>query len=169
MAGRVADAVPLLPQAMEQSIATEMSHHQALCRLSLGEAHLLAGRLEEAHALAERALALPVSTRNGATRRMPCASSATSRRGASLRSASGLKPTTGKPSPWPTNSACAPSGPLPPQPRYPVRHDWPARAGPCRAIDTAMTLYRAMEMTFWLPQAEAALAQVEGGENTRAG
>jgi len=23
-------------------------------------------------------------------------------------------------------------------------------------------LYRAMEMTFWLPQAEAALAQVEG-------
>ena len=31
---------------------------QALCSLSLGEAQLLAGRLEEAHALAERALAL---------------------------------------------------------------------------------------------------------------
>ena len=26
----------------------------------------------------------------------------------------------------------------------------------------ALDLYRAMEMTFWLPQAEAALAQVEG-------
>ena len=26
----------------------------------------------------------------------------------------------------------------------------------------AIDLYRAMEMTFWLPQAEAALAQVEG-------
>jgi len=25
----------------------------------------------------------------------------------------------------------------------------------------AMALYRAMDMTFWLPQAEAALAQVE--------
>jgi hypothetical protein len=25
-------------------------------------------------------------------------------------------------------------------------------------------LYRAMEMTFWLPQVEAALAQVEGSE-----
>ena len=30
-------------------------------------------------------------------------------------------------------------------------------------LSTAIALYRAMEMTFWLPQAEAALAQVEGG------
>ena len=30
------------------------------------------------------------------------------------------------------------------------------------ALATAFTLYRAMGMTFWLPQAEAALAQVEG-------
>jgi hypothetical protein len=29
------------------------------------------------------------------------------------------------------------------------------------ALATAITLYRAMEMTFWLPQVEAALAQVE--------
>jgi tetratricopeptide (TPR) repeat protein len=29
-------------------------------------------------------------------------------------------------------------------------------------LDTAIDLYRAMNMTFWLPQAEAALAQVEG-------
>jgi tetratricopeptide (TPR) repeat protein len=29
------------------------------------------------------------------------------------------------------------------------------------ALSTAITLYRAMNMTFWLPQAEAALAQVE--------
>ena len=27
------------------------------------------------------------------------------------------------------------------------------------ALSTAIELYRAMEMTFWLPQAEAALAQ----------
>ena len=58
LAGRVADAVPLLTQALEQTTATATVVHQALCRLSLGEAHLLAGRLEEAHALAERALAL---------------------------------------------------------------------------------------------------------------
>jgi len=30
------------------------------------------------------------------------------------------------------------------------------------ALATAIELYRAMDMTFWLPQAEAALAQVEG-------
>ena len=30
------------------------------------------------------------------------------------------------------------------------------------ALTTAIDLYRAMDMTFWLPQAEAALAQVEG-------
>ena len=58
LAGRVADAVPLLTQALEQTMATERRRFQALCRLSLGEAQLLAGRLEEAHALAERALAL---------------------------------------------------------------------------------------------------------------
>ena len=29
-------------------------------------------------------------------------------------------------------------------------------------LSTAIEMYRAMEMTFWLPQAEAALAQVEG-------
>ena len=32
------------------------------------------------------------------------------------------------------------------------------------ALTTAIDLYRAMDMTFWLPQAEAALAQVEGQE-----
>jgi tetratricopeptide (TPR) repeat protein len=30
------------------------------------------------------------------------------------------------------------------------------------ALSTASEMYRAMEMTFWLPQAEAVLAQVEG-------
>jgi hypothetical protein len=29
-------------------------------------------------------------------------------------------------------------------------------------LSTAIAMYRAMEMTFWLPQAEAALVQVEG-------
>jgi tetratricopeptide (TPR) repeat protein len=34
---------------------------------------------------------------------------------------------------------------------------------PARAeLSAAMDLYRAMDMTFWLPQTEAALAQVEG-------
>jgi hypothetical protein len=37
------------------------------------------------------------------------------------------------------------------------------RGAQARAIlSTAIALYRDMDMTFWLPQAEAALAQVEG-------
>ena len=57
LSGRVTDAVSLLTQAMEQTMATEVVVFQAFCSLSLGEAHMLAGRLEEAQALAERALA----------------------------------------------------------------------------------------------------------------
>jgi Flp pilus assembly protein TadD len=30
------------------------------------------------------------------------------------------------------------------------------------ALSTAIEMYRSMDMTFWLPQAEATLAQVEG-------
>jgi len=55
--GRIADAVPLLTQALDQSVATGTVAFQVLCRLPLGEAQLRAGRLEEAHALAEGALA----------------------------------------------------------------------------------------------------------------
>jgi hypothetical protein len=58
LAGCVTDAVRLLTQAMEQSTPMEMVHFEMLCRLSLGEAHLLAGRLEEAYILAEHVLAL---------------------------------------------------------------------------------------------------------------
>jgi hypothetical protein len=36
-------------------------------------------------------------------------------------------------------------------------------------LSAAIALYRAMDMTFWLPQAEAALAQVSGGAHTKAG
>jgi len=59
LGGRVADAVPLCTQVMEQTTATGMPvFEEVLCRLFLGEAQVLAGHLEEAQALAERALAL---------------------------------------------------------------------------------------------------------------
>jgi hypothetical protein len=58
LGGRVADAVPLLTQAMEQTTVVERVDLRALCRLFLGEAQVLAGRLEEAQSLAEGALAL---------------------------------------------------------------------------------------------------------------
>src|SRR5262245_47729604 len=58
LAGRIADAVPLVTQAVAQTTAVEMVGFQAPCSLALGEAQLLAGHLEEAHTLAERALTL---------------------------------------------------------------------------------------------------------------
>ena len=57
LAGRVAEAVPLLTQAIEQTMAKAMVEDQLLCSLSLGEAQMLAGHMEKAHALAEQALA----------------------------------------------------------------------------------------------------------------
>jgi tetratricopeptide (TPR) repeat protein len=58
LAERVADAMPALAQAIELTTGADMAGFQALCRLPLSEAQLLAGRLEEAHALAESALTL---------------------------------------------------------------------------------------------------------------
>jgi hypothetical protein len=37
------------------------------------------------------------------------------------------------------------------------------------ALATAIALYRAMDMTFWLPQAQAALTQVGGASEPHAG
>jgi hypothetical protein len=32
----------------------------------------------------------------------------------------------------------------------------------CTALSTAIEMYQSMDMTFWLPEAEATLAQMEG-------
>ena len=45
MGGRDTEAVALLTQAIEQTMALETVAFQALCRLPLGEAQMLAGRL----------------------------------------------------------------------------------------------------------------------------
>jgi tetratricopeptide (TPR) repeat protein len=58
LSGRLAEAVSLFTQALEQTMATNMMGFQVLCRLPLGEAQLPAGRLEDAQALTEQALAL---------------------------------------------------------------------------------------------------------------
>ena len=104
-----------------------------------------------------------MTTRNGATRRGPCASSArlpahrdppeVEQAAAHYRQALALAEELGM---RPLQAHChlglgtlyATTG----QPEQ-------ARA----ELSAAIELYRAMEMTFWLPQAEAALAQVEGG------
>jgi tetratricopeptide (TPR) repeat protein len=162
LGGRVADAVALLTQALEQATAAEMIGRQALCSLSLGEAQLLAGRLEEAHALAERALtlarehqergnetyALRLLGEVAARRDPPEAEQAEAyyRQALALADELGMRP---------LQAHCHRGlGMLYSQ----IGQQAQART----ELLAAIALYRAMEMTFWLPQAEAELARVEG-------
>ena len=162
LGGRVADAVPLLTQAIEQTIALDVVGNQALCRLSLGEAQMLAGRLEEAQALAERALALAHEHQErghqayalrllgeiAAQREPPerTLAQAHYREALTLAEELGMRP---------LQAHCHRGlGML-----YATTGQ---REQARTALSTAIDMYRAMEMAFWLPQAEAALAQVEG-------
>jgi class 3 adenylate cyclase/tetratricopeptide (TPR) repeat protein len=162
LAGRVADAMPLLTQAMEQTTAMEMGGYQALCTLPLGEAHLLAGRLEEAHALAEQALALARGhqERGHQAYALRLLGDITARREppdvaqaeAHYRQALVLADDLGM---RPLLAHC--------HRNLGTLHAKIGKWEDARAeLSAAIELYRAMEMTFWLPQAEAALAQVEG-------
>jgi tetratricopeptide (TPR) repeat protein len=161
LGGHVAVAVPLLTQALEQTIAME-TVFQALCSLSLGEAQLLAGRLEEAHTLAEQTLALARAHQERGNeayalrllgeleaRREPPASDQAEeyyRQALALVDELGMRP---------LQAHCHHSlGSL---------HAKLGQREKARAeLSTAIELYHAVDMTFWLPQAEAALAQVEG-------
>jgi class 3 adenylate cyclase/tetratricopeptide (TPR) repeat protein len=162
LAGRVADAVPLLTQAMEQTIATETVVYQALCHLSLGEAQMLASHLEEAQALAEHALALARERQEQsrqayalrllgeiAARREPPESDQAGdyyRQALVLGEELGMRPLV---------AHCHLGlGKL---------YATIGRRAEARAeLSASIELYRVMDMTFWLPQAESALAQVEG-------
>jgi tetratricopeptide (TPR) repeat protein len=161
LGGRVADAVPLLTQAMEQAIATEMVRYQSFCSLSLGEAQVLAGRMEEAQALTERALALSRKLQERgnqayalrllgdiATRRdLPDIEQAEThyRQALALVNELGMRP---------LQAHCHRGlGTL----YAAIGQQEQART----ELSAAIALYRAMDMTFWLPQTEVALAQVE--------
>jgi len=162
LAGRGTDAVPLLMRALEQATASETVVHQALCRLSFGEAHLLADRLEAAHALAERVLALAREHQErgyqayalrllgdiAARRTPPDVDEAVTHYHQALAVADelGMRP---------LQAHCHRGlGTL----YAAVGQREQART----ALKTAIELYRSMDMTFWLPQAEAVLAQVDG-------
>jgi tetratricopeptide (TPR) repeat protein len=162
LSGRVADAVPLLTRALEQTTATETVIFQALCHLSLGEVHLLAGRLDDAYALAERTLvhacehqerghqayALRLLGDIAAQRDPPDAEQAEAyyQQALALADELGMRP---------LQAHCHQGlGTLYAKTGRPEQ----ARA----ELSAAIVLYRAMDMTFWLPQTEAALAQVEG-------
>jgi tetratricopeptide (TPR) repeat protein len=160
LGGRLADAVPLLTQAIEQTMATGMVFCQTPCYHSLGKAHLLAGRFEDAQALAERALALARERQErsdqayalrllgeiAAHRAPPDVDAATAhyRQALALADELGMRPL----------AAHCHLG-------LGMLYVKLGRGEPAHtALSTAIALYRAMDMTFWLPQAEAALARV---------
>jgi class 3 adenylate cyclase/tetratricopeptide (TPR) repeat protein len=162
LCGRTADAVPLLTQTVEQTAALETIRHQTLCRLSLGEAQVLAGRLEEAYGLADWVLAHAREHQEQgnqayalcllgdiAARRAPPESQRAEtryRQALALAEELGMRPLV---------AHCHLGlGTLAAK----IGQQETART----ELASATELYRAMDMTFWLPQAEAALAQVEG-------
>jgi tetratricopeptide (TPR) repeat protein len=162
MVRRVEDAMPLLTQAMAQTTAMEEVAYQALCRLALGGAHLLAGHLEDAHAFAEQALvqgrqyqersneayALRLLGDIAAQRQSPEAELAEDdyRRALALAEDLGMRPLMAH---CHRGLGILYSG---------IDHPELARV----ELSAAIELYRALEMTFWLPGSEAALARVEG-------
>jgi tetratricopeptide (TPR) repeat protein len=159
LAGRINDALRLLMRAMEEAVAMELVQRQALCHLSLGEAQLLAGRLEEAHALAERALALGRERQergNQAYALRLLGEIAAHRNPQDVTQAEAY-----------FQQALALAEELRMRPLQAHCHLGLGRLygqtgrgeQASAALTTAIALYRAMEMTFWLPQAEAALAK----------
>jgi tetratricopeptide (TPR) repeat protein len=162
LAGRAAEALPLLDQMLERLATGRRLLLHALVLTELSEACLLVGRVDEARALAERLLELShTHTGQGyqahacrllgevARRREPpdIDQAATHYRQAQTLAAEvGMRP---------LQAHChlglgtlfATAG----------------QAEQARAeLSTAIEMYQAMAMTFWLPQTEAALAQVEG-------
>jgi tetratricopeptide (TPR) repeat protein len=160
LSGRLATGVPLLEQAAA-AWGAAMGRY-ALVVVWLSEAYLLAGRLEEARPGAERALALARTHKErgheawalrllGAVQAQgdtPIMAQAAP----SYQQALALAEELGM---CPLQAHChrglgtlyATSG---------------QREQARTALSTALEMYRSMEMTFWLPQVEAALTQVEG-------
>jgi tetratricopeptide (TPR) repeat protein len=162
LGGRSVEAVSLLTQALEQTMATAMVVYQALCRLTLGEAQLRAGCLEEAHAHAEWALAqareyherdnqayaLRLLGDIAAQREPPAIAQAEAdyRQALALAGDLGMRP---------LQAHCHRGlGTL-----YAATSQ---REQARTELSAAVDLYQAMEMTLWLPETEAALPQIEG-------
>jgi len=163
LCGRVDEAVRLLERVLEQTALSGSIGGQTPLLLTLGESHLHAGHLEEAQALAERALALNRERQEHgheayalrllggiAARREPPASEQAGdyyRQTLALAEALGMRP---------LQAHCHRGlGTL---------YATTGQREQARAeLSTAIAMYQVMEMTFWLPQTEVALAQVNAG------
>jgi tetratricopeptide (TPR) repeat protein len=161
LSGRMAEALPWLEQAVDHANTMHLIANQARWLAHLSEAALLAGRLDDAHPRAGQALefarghkgrgheayALRLLGEVTARREPPDLDQATThyRQALALAEELGMRP---------LQAHChrglgtlyAKTG---------------QREQARTALATAIDLSRAMEMTFWLPETKAALAQVE--------
>jgi tetratricopeptide (TPR) repeat protein len=160
LCGRVDEAVRLLERALEQTTSSSIIPIRMLQFFVLGEAHLRAGRLEEAQTLAARALeyfyihqhrgreayALRLLGDIATHRDPPQAEEADAyyRQALALAEELGMRPLV---------AHCRLGlGTL-----YAKTEQ---REQAHTELVASIELYNALDMTFWLPQAEAALAQV---------
>jgi class 3 adenylate cyclase/tetratricopeptide (TPR) repeat protein len=157
--GRLGEALPLLAGAVEQTAATRHMAGHAAQLTRLGEAHLLAGRPAEAIALVQRALELARQHREQGDEAW------------ALRLLGGIsarhKPAEAEPAEVHYRQALALAAELGMRPL--VAHCHRAlgtlyaklgrREQAYAELTSAMKLYRAMEMTFWLVQTEAAFTR----------
>jgi tetratricopeptide (TPR) repeat protein len=162
LAGRVAEALPLLEQAVAQAAAMQHMTLQALRIVWLSEAYLLAGRSEKAVQCAQRALEL-------ARTHQERGHEAWALRLLGHMAAHAEPPEVVQAEAY-YQDALALAEELGMRPLVAHCHlglgrlySQTGRGEQARAaLAAAIDLYRAMDMPFWLPQAEAALAQVEG-------
>ena len=161
LSGQLSQALLLLEQAMEQTAAA-IGSDAAMQAACLSEAYLLAGRLQDASTLAGRALE---SARTYGER---------GHQAYALRLLGGIAAQHEPPEVEPAKASYLPAlalaAELGMRPLVAhchcglgtlygeIGHQDEARA----ELSAAIELYRSMEMTFWLPQAEAALVQLEG-------
>jgi tetratricopeptide (TPR) repeat protein len=164
LAGRTADTLPLLEQAMAQTTARPYRGRQALWLTCLSEAFLLGGQGEAAVPLAEQALTL-------ARAHQESGSEAWVLRLCGELAARRVSPATAPAETW-YHQALTLANTLRMRPLQAHCHlglgmlyhrygqQEPART----ELTRAMGLFQAMDMTLWLPQAEAALAEVGDAE-----
>ena len=160
--GRVTEAIPLLEQAVMQAVTMHVIPGQALWIAELGEAYLLADRLDEAITQAQRALHLSRTHQEQGheawalrllgeihAHQEPAAAEqaeAHYQQALALAEELGMRP---------LQAHCHHGlGRLYSQTGQ--------RQQAQTELSTAIAMYRTMDMMFWLPQAEAALAQMEG-------
>jgi tetratricopeptide (TPR) repeat protein len=157
LSGRVAEALPLL----EEAASMDSRSGQAMWTVRLSEAYLLAGQIAKANTLAGHALALARERKERGFQVW------------ALRLRGEIASQGGPPEIESAEAyyqhALALAGELGMRPLQAHCHrslgtlySQTGRAALARApLSTAIELYRAMDMTFWLPAAESALAQVE--------